>query len=102
VQWPCFYGIDFATRDELIANGRSVEEIREHIGADSLGYVSLEGLVAASEQPAEQLCRACFDGVYPVPLAAPERQGKHSLEAPTGLPSPALGQELPLVLGGQA
>ena len=65
VKWPCFYGIDFASRDELIA-GHSVEEIRASIGADSLGYVSLEQLVEATEQPPESLCRACFDGNYPV------------------------------------
>ena len=51
VQWPCFYGIDFATRAELIASGLDVEGVRRSIGADTLGYVSLDGLVAASEQP---------------------------------------------------
>ncbi len=80
VKWPCFYGIDFALPAELIANGLGVEEIRASIGADSLAYVSLEGLVAASEQPVERLCRACFDGVYPVALPEPELLGKHSLE----------------------
>ncbi|HEX6498632.1 MAG TPA: amidophosphoribosyltransferase, partial [Micromonosporaceae bacterium] len=62
VKWPCFYGIDFATRAELIANGLDLEGVRRAIGADSLGYVSLAGLVAASEQPATRLCKACFDG----------------------------------------
>ena len=57
VKWPCFYGIDFASRAELIANGLDVEGVRRSIGADSLGYVSLEGLVGASEQPASRLCR---------------------------------------------
>jgi amidophosphoribosyltransferase len=71
VKWPCFYGIDFASRAELIANELSVDEIRASIGADSLGYISLEGLVAATTLPAERLCRACFDGIYPVPLAEP-------------------------------
>ena len=51
VRWPCFYGIDFATRAELIASGLDVEGVRRSIGADTLGYVSLEGLVAATEQP---------------------------------------------------
>jgi amidophosphoribosyltransferase len=68
VKWPCFYGIDFATRDELIAGSCTVAEIRDSIGADSLGYVSLDGLVAATEQPSGSLCRACFDGQYPVPV----------------------------------
>jgi amidophosphoribosyltransferase len=79
VKWPCFYGIDFATRDELIAGHGSVEEIRAAIGADSLGYVSLEELIEATEQPAASLCRACFDGKYPVPVADSER-GKSVLE----------------------
>jgi amidophosphoribosyltransferase len=80
VKWPCFYGIDFASAGELIANGLTVEEVRASIDADSLGYISLEGLVAATEQPAENLCRACFDGVYPVELPEPELLGKHLLE----------------------
>jgi amidophosphoribosyltransferase len=69
VIWPCFYGIDFATRAELIAGRMSPTEICASIGADSLGYVSLEGLTEASGLPASQLCRACFDGQYPVPVA---------------------------------
>jgi len=80
VKWPCFYGIDFASRAELIAAGLGVEEIRMSIGADSLGYLSLDGLVAASRQPADQLCSACFDGVYPIPLPADDLIGKHLLE----------------------
>jgi amidophosphoribosyltransferase len=78
VKWPCFYGIDFASRAELIANGLEVDEIRASIGADSLGYISLDGLIAASEQPKNRLCRACYDGEYPIPL--PEIVGKHVLE----------------------
>ncbi len=66
VEWPCFYGIDFATRAELIAPGMSVEEITTSIGADSLGYISLDGLVASTGIANDKLCRACFDGVYPV------------------------------------
>jgi amidophosphoribosyltransferase len=81
---PCFYGIDFASQSELIANGMTVDEVRAAIGADSLGYISLEGLVAATTVPADRLCRACFDGVYPVPVDEPELPGvrrKHVLEA---------------------
>ena len=80
VMWPCFYGIDFATRAELVANGLTVEEIRGSIGADSLAYVSLNGLVAASRQPADRLCRACFDGQYPIELPTGNVIGKHVLE----------------------
>ena len=80
VTWPCFYGIDFATRAELIANGLDTEGIRRSIGADSLGYVSLDGLIAATEQPKTRLCRACFDGEYPIALPADDLIGKHVLE----------------------
>ena len=66
VKWPCFYGIDFATPAELIANGISVEEIRRSIGADSLAYLELDELVEATTVPKDNLCRACFDGVYPI------------------------------------
>lgn len=66
VQWPCFYGIDFPTRGELAAVGHSIEELRISIGADSLGHISTEGMIAATEQPSERLCTACFTGVYPI------------------------------------
>jgi amidophosphoribosyltransferase len=78
VKWPCFYGIDFASKAELVANGLDVDGIRRSIGADSLGYVSLDGLVAASEQPRSRLCMACYDGQYPIEI--PEVVGKHVLE----------------------
>ena len=79
VRWPCFYGIDFATRAELIAGQLSPEEICTSIGADSLGYVSLAGLIEATTLPESRLCRACFDGQYPVPVAEDDR-GKHVLD----------------------
>ena len=80
VKWPCFYGIDFASRAELIANGLAIDEIRDSIGADSLSYVSLSELTEATQLPAAELCRACFDGRYPVPLPEPQRLGKDLLE----------------------
>ncbi len=79
VSWPCFFGIDFATRAELIAGSLSAEAIRESIGADSLGFVSLEGLTEATTLAPQRLCRACFDGDYPVAVAESE-QGKYLLE----------------------
>ncbi|WP_225579415.1 amidophosphoribosyltransferase [Nocardioides donggukensis] len=85
VKWPCFYGIDFASRAELVANGLAVDEICRSIGADSLAYISLEELVEATEVPMDDLCRACFDGVYPVPLPEPELLGKNLLEPPLPL-----------------
>jgi amidophosphoribosyltransferase len=78
IRWPCFYGIDMSTRHELIASDLSVDQVRAFIGADSLGYLSLEGMVAASGTPKDALCRACFDGEYPIPI--PERAGKFVLE----------------------
>ncbi len=78
VRWPCFYGIDFPSRAELVANLGDVESVRRVIGADSLAYVTLEDLIAASEQPRSRLCTACFTGDYPIPI--PERLGKHVLE----------------------
>jgi amidophosphoribosyltransferase len=95
VKWPCFYGIDFATRAELIANGLDEEEIRSSIGADSLGYISLEGMIEATRQPEDQLCRACFTGEYPIPLPDESLLGKHLLEAT--LSSPTLGKALPVL-----
>ena len=67
VRWPCFFGIDFATREELIASSMSVAEMTTAIGADSLGFVSLEALEAATHVAPDALCRACFDGIYPAP-----------------------------------
>jgi amidophosphoribosyltransferase len=85
VTWPCFYGIDFATRAELIATGLGVDEVRASIGADSLGYISLDAMVEATHQPRERLCTACFTGSYPVPLPAADQLGKHTLEEPVPL-----------------
>jgi amidophosphoribosyltransferase len=80
VRWPCFYGIDFATRAELVASGLDTEGVRRSIGADSLGYVSVDGMIAASEQPRSRLCTACFTGEYPIPLPEEALLGKHLLE----------------------
>ncbi|ONI72993.1 amidophosphoribosyltransferase [Actinosynnema sp. ALI-1.44] len=81
VKWPCFYGIDFASRAELIANGLDFDGVRRSIGADSLGYISLESMVAATEQPRSRLCAACFDGHYPIELPGSALIGKHLLES---------------------
>jgi amidophosphoribosyltransferase len=80
VQWPCFYGIDFATRAELIATGLSVQEICTSIGADSLGYVSLDALVQATTLTPGRLCKACFDGEYPVPVEDSHVIGKQVMQ----------------------
>ena len=80
VKWPCYYGIDFATRAELIANGLEVEEIRRSIGADSLGYVSLDGLISATQVVSDRLCSACFTGEYPIRIPEDMSEGKLRLE----------------------
>ncbi len=95
VMWPCFYGIDFATRAELIASGLSVEEIRASVGADSLAYISLDGLIAATTVAEDKLCTACFTGTYPIALPDPELLGKHLLEpAAVQLPTHELPPEV--------
>ena len=80
VRWPCFYGIDFASRAELIANGAAIDEIGKSIGADSLEYISEDGMINATLQPRERLCTACFTGTYPIELPSSERLGKNLLE----------------------
>ena len=80
VKWPCYYGIDFASRAELVAAGLEVEEIRRSIGADSLGYVSMEGLVAATTIAKDKLCMACFTGEYPIQIPTDLSAGKNLLE----------------------
>ncbi len=67
-RFPCHYGIDFSTKGELIAAQKSVDEIKEFIGLDSLGYLSIENVIQATHIPAENLCLACFNGEYPVPI----------------------------------
>jgi amidophosphoribosyltransferase len=78
-RYPCFYGIDFPTRKELIASTHSVEEIKKFLGLDSLHYLSLEGLLRAINMESAGFCLACFNGEYPVSFA--EDLHKHCLEA---------------------
>ena len=94
VKWPCFYGIDFATRAELIANGLSVDEICASIGADSLAFIELDALIEATQIPKNNLCRACFDGVYPVELS---EEHKVNLEIFEGIERRVSESELLLV-----
>jgi len=68
ITYPCFFGVDMATRWELIAAQKSIEEIRNFIGADSLGYISMDGLIEAVGLPREIFCTACFTGDYPIPV----------------------------------
>jgi amidophosphoribosyltransferase len=85
IKHPCHYGIDMSTREEMIAHGRSVEQVAAELGCDSLHYLSLEGVYRALRQPRDRHCDACFSGDYP--LAGTEAaNGKFALE-----------DELPLV-----
>jgi amidophosphoribosyltransferase len=68
LMWPCYLGVDLAKREELIAARMSVPEIGEHIGADSIEYLSLQGLIAAIGQGSKGFCTGCFTGNYPVPV----------------------------------
>lgn len=78
-RFPCYYGIDFPTKEELIACDHSIEEIRKFIGLDSLAYLSLEGMLKAMPQPKDNFCLACFNGDYPV--SVPPATGKFTLES---------------------
>jgi amidophosphoribosyltransferase len=77
---PCFYGIDFADEEELIAFGRSVDDVRDSIGATSLAYLSLDGLQAATARPTSALCRACLTGEYPTRIPKGRRLAKLRFE----------------------
>ncbi len=68
IRHPCYYGIAMATQRELVAAHHTVEDVRRQIGATSLGYLSIEGLLRASGQPKERFCLACFNGDYPIPI----------------------------------
>ena len=79
---PCFYGIDMADQEQLIAAGRTVEQVRERLGATSLAYLSLDGLQEATRQPAERFCRACLTGRNPTAVPADLRAAKLAFESP--------------------
>jgi amidophosphoribosyltransferase len=81
---PCFYGIDTAIETELIAASHSVDEIRAFVGADSLGYLSVGGVLAALDLPYDRFCFACFDGNYPEPVPYDAGSRKFILESTPG------------------
>lgn len=95
IKWPCFYGIDMPDQDELIGSRLDVEGVRQHIRADSLNHLSLVGMLAATEIPADSFCTACFSSRYPVPVPAEQLRSKHVLEEPiveqTAAPWPESG-----------
>jgi amidophosphoribosyltransferase len=71
LRFPCFYGIDFPTREELLANNRHLEQIKEFLEVDSVGYISLEGLLSCATLPANHYCTACWTGKYRIPVDIP-------------------------------
>src|SRR6185503_5145998 len=72
-RWPCHYGIDMPTREELIASSHSIEEIAGFVGADSLAYLSLEGMLDAVSGPPDSYCTACWTGDYRIDVSAQDR-----------------------------
>ena len=91
IRHPCHFGIDMATQWELIAAKQEIEQIRQHIGADSLAYLTIEGLMSAVEQPKDSFCTACFTGEYPMPVQLQmdklvfERAGRGGKRVPVGV-----------------
>jgi amidophosphoribosyltransferase len=80
VQWPCFYGIDIPSRDELVGASRDIEQIRKLIGADSLGYLSIDGMLTSTGIATERFCHACFSGGYPIDIPPETARTKSVLE----------------------
>ena len=77
---PCFYGIDFADEEQLVASSRTVEQVQEQIGATSLAYISLDGVQEATTRPASELCSACFTRKYPTRIPADRTLAKFRFE----------------------
>jgi amidophosphoribosyltransferase len=78
IRYPCFYGVDFPTKEELLANNRNLEQIGEFLEVDSVGYVSLEGMLSCASLPADHYCTACWSGDYRIPVDV--SMNKFSLE----------------------
>lgn len=80
VRWPCFYGIDTDTQEQLIASSQSIDAVRDFIGADSLAYLSIDDMLEGTGNPGAGYCTACFDGRYPIDIPDRVKRGKLSLE----------------------
>ncbi len=68
IRFPCFYGVDFPTKEELLAHGKDLQQIKEFLEVDSIGYISIEGLLACASLPKENYCTACWTGIYKIPI----------------------------------
>jgi len=80
IKWPCFYGIDMPDQDELIAATTSLEDIEKHVNADSLAYLSVDGMLESTQIPKDAFCTACFTSNYPIPIPSEELRSKHVFE----------------------
>ena len=78
--YPCYYGIDMATKKEFIANHRTIEDIRKYLNVDSLKYLTIEGLVKAIGEPKDKFCFACFNGEYPAQIPEELKFDKYSID----------------------
>lgn len=68
IRFPCFYGVDFPTKEELLANNKNLDQIRDFLEVDSVGYISLDGMLSCAALPADHYCTACWTGKYPIPV----------------------------------
>jgi amidophosphoribosyltransferase len=78
IRHPCYYGVDFPTKEELLANNRTLQQIKDFLEVDSIGYISLEGMLACAALPADHYCAACWSGKYPIPVNT--RMNKFAME----------------------
>jgi amidophosphoribosyltransferase len=78
IRHPCFFGVDFATRDQLIASGKTIEQIRGFLGVDSLSFLSMEGMLSCMQRPAPSYCTACFSGDYRIDVEHPSAEERLS------------------------
>jgi amidophosphoribosyltransferase len=91
MRFPCFMGVDIGSTKQLVAANRSVDEVRRYLGADSLAYLSIPGLIrAVGRGTIDEFCRACFDGAYPVPVPQQLEMDKLALEHPPRVPEAAV------------
>lgn len=102
VKWPCFYGIDIPSRDELVGASRDVEQIRKLIGADSLGYLSIDGMLTSTGMPTERFCHACFSGGYPIAIPPETALTKNVLEMHRGAANGNGAKRLPVSAAARA
>jgi amidophosphoribosyltransferase len=91
IKHPCHYGIDMSTREEMIAHGRTTQEVAQELGCDSLHYLSMKGVYEAIAGTRETHCDACFTGEYPL-AGSDGANGKYALEEeqPSGSPLPLI------------